>query len=89
LNQGPFSTPKHTLVIYLHSSHAIGLERLRTVMAEVFGLSISEGALSNILARSGAPLAAATAPIHWAVVASRVVCSDETSARVCGRTWWE
>ncbi|MEJ7715967.1 MAG: transposase [Thermoleophilaceae bacterium] len=54
-------------------------------MGEVFGLSISEGALSNILARAQTPLLAATAPIAAAVTASRVVCRDETSARVRAR----
>ena len=33
-------------------AHAIGLERRRAVMGEVFGLSISDGALCNILARA-------------------------------------
>ena len=68
---------------------AIGLERLRALMSEMFGLSISEGALSNILARAQAPLAEAAGTIAKAVTASRVVCCDETSARVAGKTWWE
>ncbi len=29
------------------------------------------------------------APIQAAVTASRVVCRDETSVRVVGKTWWE
>ena len=49
------------MVAYLHYAHAIGLERLRALMGEVFGLTISEGAISNILARAQAPLVAATA----------------------------
>ena len=53
------------------------------------GLVINEGAFSNILARARAPLTAATELIAAAVTASRVVCSDETSARVTGRNWWE
>jgi transposase len=35
------------------------------------------------------PLLAAAAAIRETVMASDVVCSDETSARVTGRTWWE
>lgn len=85
----PFGTSIEAMVVYLHYVQAIGLERLRALMGEMFGLAISEGALSNILARARAPLAAATAPITAAVTASRVVCSDETSARVAGKTWWE
>ena len=65
------------------------MERLATVMDEIFGLSISEGAISNMLARAQAPLLAAAAAIQATVTASPVVCSDETSARVSGKTWWE
>jgi hypothetical protein len=48
-------------------------------MGEVFGLCISEGAISNILARAQAPLGAAAAAIAAQVTASAVVASDETS----------
>ena len=58
-------------------------------MDELFSLSISEGAISNILARAREPLLAATATIQTVVRASPVVCSDETSARVKGKNWWE
>jgi transposase len=42
-----------------------------------------------MLARARAPLLDAAAAIREAVTASPVVCSDETSARVRGKTWWE
>jgi transposase len=77
------------MVVYLHYAHAIGMERLVMLMDELFGLSISEGAISNILARSRAPLLAAAATIEAVVIASPVVCSDETSVRVKGQNWWE
>jgi transposase len=85
----PFGRSVEALVVYLHYAHAIGLERLAALMGEVFALAISEGAISNILARARAPLLGAAAAIREAVTASPVVCSDETSARVQGRTWWE
>jgi transposase len=59
------------------------------VMDEIFGLSISEGAISNLLARAREPLLTATAAIEKVVLASPVVCSDETSVRVKGKNWWE
>jgi transposase len=77
------------LIIHLHVTQAIGFERLSRLLAEVFGLTISEGAIANILARAAAPLLAATGPIAAAVRASPVVGSDETSARVGGKTWWQ
>jgi transposase len=63
------------------------MERLALLMDELFSLSISEGAISNILARAREPLLAATATIQAVVRASPVVCSDETSARVKGKNW--
>jgi transposase len=47
----PFGRSIEALVVYLHCAQAIGIERLRCVLAEPFGLSISEGALCNTLAR--------------------------------------
>ena len=66
-------------------------------MGEVFGLTISEGAIANILARAQTPLLAAAAPMAAAVRTSAVVGSDETpafargrlSARVCAKPWWQ
>jgi len=83
-------------VVYLHYAQAIGLERLRDLMCEVFGLCIpldavasgSEGAISNILARAQAPLTTAAA-IAAQVTTSAVVAFDETPVPVAGKTWWE
>lgn len=85
----PFGQSIAALVVYLHYAHAIGLERLVALMDEIFSLPISEGAISNILARAREPLLAAASAIRETVTASRVVCCDETSARVTGKTWWE
>jgi transposase len=85
----PFGPSIATMVVYLHYAHAIGMERLALLMNEVFSLSISEGAISNILARARQPLLAARATIQAVVLASPVICSDETSARVKGTNWWE
>jgi transposase len=90
LEQGsPFVHSIAAMVVYLHYAHAIGMERLALLMNELFALSISEGAISNILARARQPLLDATAAIEKVVLASPVVCSDETSVRVKGKTWWE
>ena len=90
LEQGsPFGQSIAAMVVYLHYAHAIGMERLVMLMDELFGLAISEGAISNILARAREPLLAATAAIEQVVLASPVVCSDETSVRVKGKNWWE
>jgi transposase len=85
----PFGQSIAAMVVYLHYAHAISLERLVMLMEELFSLTISEGAISNILARARAPLLGAAETIQDVVIASPVVCSDETSVRVKGRTWWE
>jgi transposase len=85
----PFGQSIAAMVVYLHYAHAIGMERLALLMEELFGLTISEGAISNILARAREPLLDATAAIEKVVLASPVVCSDETSVRVKGKNWWE
>ena len=85
----PFGAGLCALIIHLHVTQAIGFQRLARLMAEVFGVVISDGAIANILARAQAPLVAATVPIAAAVRASPVVGSDETSARVGGKTWWQ
>ena len=90
LEQGsPFGHSVSAMVVYLHYAHAIGMERLVLLMNELFSLSISEGAICNILARTRAPLLDATATIEQVVLASPVICSDETSVRVKGKNWWE
>jgi transposase len=85
----PFGKSIAALVVYLHYAHAIGLARLKVLMGEVFGLTISEGGRCNLLARAGQPLATEATAIAERVTAARVVCSDETSARVKGRNQWE
>lgn len=85
----PFGKSIEAIAVYLHYAQAIGIERLRCLFTEMFGLSISEGALCNILARAHAPLEAAASAIAAAVTASDVVASDETSVRVMKTTQWE
>ena len=48
----PFGRSIGAIGVYLHYAQAIGIERLHLVFGELFGLSISEGALCNILARA-------------------------------------
>ena len=87
--RSPFGPGIEALIIHLHITQAVSFERLSRLMAEVFALSISEGAIANILARAQAPLAAAVEAIAAEVRTSPVVGSDETSARVRGKTWWQ
>jgi transposase len=85
----PFGQSIAAVAVYLHYAHVIGLERLAALMGELFALTISEGAINNMLARARKPSQAAAAVICQTVTTSAVACSDETSARVSGKTWWE
>ena len=66
-----------------------GFKRLTELCEGLFGLTISQGAISNMLARMGKPFGAAAEQIAAAVRASEVIASDETSARVKGKTHWQ
>jgi len=85
----PFGPTIAALVVHLHVTQAIGFARLSRLLGEVFGLTISEGAIAKLLARAGVKLAVAAEAIAARVRQAKVVASDETSARVDGRTWWQ
>jgi transposase len=59
------------------------------MLSEVFGLEISEGAIANLLTRVKGQLESEISGIIQALRTSRLVCSDETSARVNGKNQWE
>ncbi len=84
----PFGPDLTALILHLHVTQAIGFERLVRLLDEVFGIRLSEGAIANMLARVGTPLTVA-AETAAAVRNSKVVASDETSARVAGKNWWQ
>jgi transposase len=85
----PFGPDLTALILHLHLTQAIGFERLVRLLDEVFGVRLSEGALANMLARAGTPLTAAAETAAAEVRSSKVVASDETSARVEGKNWWQ
>ena len=85
----PFGPCIAAFVIYLHTRQMVGYARMVEVMRDVFGLVICEGAIANMMARSAKPFAEEAARIEAVVRASPVIHSDETSARVEGRTCWQ
>jgi transposase len=48
----PFGPRIHALAIYLKGFQALSYERLRGLLGDIFGLSVSEGALMNMFIRS-------------------------------------
>lgn len=84
-----FGPRLEALVTYFHHEHHMGFERLQTVLTDVVGISLSEGGAVAILERAGTAAQPEAAVIGERVRQSPVIGSDETSARVNGRNWWE
>lgn len=85
----PYGDSIASVVTYLRYSHALSYRRLSQAMEELYGLKISEGAIANLLQRVNQRLNDPVKAIVERLRSSRVVCSDETSARVKGKTQWE
>jgi len=84
----PFSVGIVALAMYLRFVHAISYQRLSRLLLELFGLTISEGALDAAFRRGKRHVDAEVAAILTRLRCARVVCSDETSVRIDGRTCW-
>ncbi len=74
---------------YLHACQMVSYSRMTEVLDGLFGLKLSEGAIANMLARAEKPFAANAEAIAETVRNSPVIASDETSARVKGKTHWQ
>ncbi|CCG08934.1 Transposase IS66 [Pararhodospirillum photometricum DSM 122] len=77
------------MLTYLHHSHHVSFERLARMLKELFGLKISEGAIANAFRRLETSLTAACAAIKTRILQAAVIASDETTARVEGKTHWQ
>ena len=84
----PFSLNLVALAIYLRVIHAVSYRRLSRLFIELFGLAISEGALDAAFRRAKPGFDADIGTILARLRRARVVCSDETSVRINGRTHW-
>ena len=82
----PFSIGIVALAMYLRFVHAISYQRLSRLLGELFGLAISEGALDAAFRRGKLQVDADVARILARLRRARVVCSDETSVRIDGRS---
>jgi transposase len=85
----PFGPGIHAAVAYLHGCQMVSFKRLTELCDGLFGLTISQGAISNMLERMGKPFAAVAEQIAATVRGSEVIASDETGARVRGKTYWQ
>jgi transposase len=81
-----FGPGVEALLSYLHERHHVGYERLVELCRDVFGLAISQGGIGNALRRLVEQARPTYAAIRETVRGSPVINSDETGARVAGRT---
>jgi transposase len=84
----PFGANLRALVIYLRYTHGIAFERLARLLHDLYGLTISEGALINMLNAAVETFAAQTSRIRARLLSSSVLESDETGLRVGKRNFW-
>ena len=76
-------------VTYLKHEQHLSYERTQEAMETLFGVALSEGGESCIVERGGAAAQHVANEIEQTLRASEVIGSDETSARVKGRNWWQ
>jgi transposase len=85
----PFGHRIAAVVTTLRYSHGISYARMTQMLSEVFGLEMSQGAIANLLSRVKRQLQSDVDGILATLRKARLVCSDETSARVNGKNQWE
>lgn len=90
LEAGRYFGPRlEAIVTSLHHEHHVGYKRLRRICDELFGLELSAGGAVSIVERAGQAAIEEAEAIGEQVRQSRVIGSDETSARVHGKNWWQ
>ncbi len=84
-----FGPHLEALWTYFHEQHHVSYARLARIGRDLWQLRISQGALANALRRGAHRLRPHAEAIRDDVRASPHIGSDETSARVNGRTHWQ
>ena len=80
----PFGPRLHAVATYLKTFQALSYERLQAALADLFGLTISQGGLMNLLRRAQGRFQAGREEAVSALRRAEVVACDETSVRVEG-----
>lgn len=80
----PFGPRVHAVATYLKTFQALSYERLQSAFADLFGLTISQGGLMNMLRRSQGAFAAERDKAVAALRQAKVIASDETGVRIEG-----
>jgi transposase len=84
-----FGPGVEALLSYLHERQHVGYERLVELCRDVFGLRISQGGVEQALRRLVERARPTYAAIRETVRGSPVINSDETGARLAGRSHYQ
>lgn len=84
----PFGPGLAALALHLRFTQGIALRRLAALLADVFGVELSEGALVNMIERSAPAFAAQAERIAEDLKQGTAIESDETGLRVAKANRW-
>jgi transposase len=82
----PFGPRLHAVATYLKTYQALSYERLQALLADLFGLRLSQGGLMNLLRRAQRRFETERERAVAALRQAEVVASDETGVRIEGST---
>ena len=85
----PFTDSVAKELIDLKYNHFMSYKRLVSYMADRFQITLSQGGIASIFKRYKGRFDTRVSEILDRIRNSRLICSDETSARVQGKNEWE
>jgi transposase len=80
----PFGPRLDAMAVYLKTFQALSYERLQATLSDLFGLTLSQGGLMNLLRRAQGQFHAGREAAVSALRRAEVVASDETGVRIEG-----
>ena len=80
----PFGPRLHAVATYLKTFQALSYERLEAAFADLFGVEISQGGLTNMLRRAQGRFEGGREAAVASLRQAKVVSSDETGVRIEG-----
>src|ERR1700712_213776 len=80
----PFGPRLHAVATYLKTFQALSYERLQAALSDLFGLSLSQGGLMNLLHRAQSRFRPGREAAVSTLRRAAVVASDETGVRIEG-----
>ena len=82
----PFGPRLHAVATYLKTFQSLSYERLQATLADLFGVTVSQGGLMNLLRRAQNCFQAGREQAVAVLRQAEVVASDETGVRIEGST---